>query len=266
MLTGCINSKNSPTTNSTSSEVFSGYEYVGSELVVRFQDEIEVRKAILFDENAEETYQTIEQPNGSVQFTVIYPDRNESLLSKSLYVKAKTAEGWSRHSVWEPIHGVVKSIDVKKDGRVLFDIENTGTASLLVRFVGIYGDVPNPTVDPQSNDFDRDSFELGPGVVGTGHNRPLNPTRTDLVVSPKETATFETLYAPFAFTEGATEDDCAGTEESAEMAIVHASGKIASYSFTYTASGNPVVIEGRTSSTAGQQTAEACEVVETSRS
>lgn len=251
--------------NQNSSDVFQSYSYERTELVVRFQDEAEVKEAVLVNRTTDEQYQTISQPSNSVRFDVVFPDRLESYISKDLYVEAKTSDGWVSQWVWEPVHGVAQNIDVQSDGRASFDIHNTGIAPLLVRFVGIYGDVPNPTVDLQSDSFDRDSFELGPSIVGSGRSRPLNPPRTDLVVGPGETVPFETIYRPFAFVGGAPEGACDGTERSGEIGIFHSSGKIASYTFTYSASGGPVVVGDETDGTASQQVAEKCNTATTSR-
>lgn len=265
LTTGCIGTGSTTGGNRNNSDVFQSYSYKRTELEVRFQDEVAVEEAVLVNRGTGEEYQTVSNPSGSARFDVVFPERLESYVSKDLYVKAKTAGGWVSQRVWEPVHGVARNISVQTDGSASFEIHNTGTAPLLVRFVGIYGDVPNPTVDLQSDSFDRDSFELGPSVVGTGRNRPLDPPRSDLVVGPDETASFETTYRPFAFAGGTPETACDGTERSGEIGILHSTSLIASYSFTYTASGDPVVVGNGVDGTASQQRAETCEAVTTSR-
>lgn len=264
LASGCTG-LSSTGTNQNSSAVFQSYNYERTELIVRFQDEATVEKAALVDRTADEQYQTVSHPSDSVRFDVVFPDRLASYISKDLYVEAKTSDGWVSQWVWEPVHGVAQNIEVQSDGRASFDIHNTGTAPLLVRFVGMYGNVPNPTVELQSESFDRGSFELGPGVVGAGRSRPLNPSRTDLVVGPDETVPFETIYRPFAFVDGAPDGTCDGTERNGEIGIFHSSGKIASYTFTYSASGGPVAVGGETDEAASQQKVEKCDTVTTSR-
>ncbi|WP_235920868.1 hypothetical protein [Natronorubrum halalkaliphilum] len=129
------------------------------------------------------------------------------------------------------------------DSRARLDIENQTSVPLLVQFVAIYGDVPNPCVDPQGDSFDRSASDLGPGVVGAGSNRPLSPSRTDLVVPAAETRAFETTYAPFAFPDGADADACTDDDRRGTVAIVHGSGGSAAYGFTYQLEGEPTSIE-----------------------
>jgi hypothetical protein len=83
-----------------------------------------------------------------------------------------------------------------------------------------------------------------PVVVGVGPNRRLSPSRTDLVVSPGETAPFETTYAPFAFPDGAGPDACDGDERTAQIAVVHTSGGSASYTFSYRLEDDPGTLAG----------------------
>lgn len=262
---GCLTMESSADNSQNSSDVFRSYSYEGTKLVVRFREEAEIEEAVLVNRTTGEQYQTVSYPGNSVQFDIIFPDRLESYISRGLHVEAKTSDGLVSQWVWEPVHGVAQNIDIQSDGSVCIDIHNTGHAPLLVRFVGIYQDVPNPTVDLQSSSFDRDSFESGPGVVGSGRNQPLNPSRTDLVVGPDETASFETVYRPFAFVDGAPEDACKGTERSGKVGIFHASGLIASYGFTYTGSGGPVAVGNETNETDGQQEVEKCKQVSSSR-
>ncbi|WP_247000337.1 hypothetical protein [Halosolutus gelatinilyticus] len=161
-------------------------------------------------------------------------------------MKAETPDGWARHWFLGLVHGYAQTVEPLPDGRARLEIENQAEAPLLVRFVAIYGDVPNPTIDPQGESFDRSSLGVDPGVVGVGANRPLSPSRTDLVIPPKKTRSFETTYAPFAFPDGADADDCAGDERRGKVAIVHGSSGSAAYDFTYRLDGEPTALEGRT--------------------
>ncbi|ELY89238.1 hypothetical protein [Natrinema altunense] len=181
---------------------------------------------------------------------MVFPDRLETYLTThlALRVKAETGDGWAEQSVWEPVHGAARNVEPLPDGRARFDIENRTHASILARFIAIYGHVPNPTIDPQRDSFDRSSFDLGPGIVGIGSNRPLSPSRTDLVVPPEETRTFETVYAPFAYPNGADAEDCLGDERTGTIALVHGSDLNASYDFTYRLEGKPAALEGLTAS------------------
>ncbi len=129
---------------------------------------------------------------------MVFPDRLETSLTthSALRIKAETGDGWAEQSVWEPVHGAARNVEPLPDGRARFDIENRTHASILARFIAIYGHVPNPTIDPQRDSFDRSSFDLGPGIVGVGSNRPLSPSRTDLVVRLEgEPAALEGLTA-----------------------------------------------------------------------
>ncbi|ACV48237.1 hypothetical protein Hmuk_2124 [Halomicrobium mukohataei DSM 12286] len=263
MTGGCLGLGVSADDDQTGAGVFQSHRYEGRQLIVQFQERAEIEEAVLVDRALDRQYQRIARPADRAYFDVVFPDRLESSLSKNLYVKAKTAGGWVSEWVWEPVHGAAKNIEVGSDGSVAFDIHNTGAAPLLVRFVGIYGDVPNSTVDLQADSFEREALEFGPGVVGAGDNRPLDPSRGDLVVGPGETARFETVYRPFAFEDGAPAGSCDGTERTGDIGIVHASGTITSYTFSYRGSGGRVAAE--TDASASQQGVEACDTVTTSR-
>ena len=217
------------------SRVFDGFRYERAELVVEFQEDADVERAVLFDSVADVEYETVERPASSVRFSVVFPDRLETYISSrpALRVKAETPDGVARLSVWEPVHGVARNLEPLSDGRARFNLENQGEAPLLVRFVGIYDDVPNPTVDPQADSFTAESFDLDPSVVGIGENRPLTPSRTDLIIPGGETSSFETTYAPFAFPNTAPTDTCDGAVRTGTIAIVHASGGSTAYSFRY---------------------------------
>ncbi|WP_222919281.1 hypothetical protein [Natrinema sp. SYSU A 869] len=250
-LAGCIESLPFAGDSPETSDVFEDYWYEETELAVRFRDDVDVKQAVLFNSDTDVEYETIERPGNTVRFSVVFPDRLETYLTHrpALRVKAETANGWARQSVWEPVHGAVRSVEPLADGRARFDIENQTPAPILARFVAIYGHVPNPTIDPQHDSFDRSSFDLGPGIVGVGANRPLSPSRTDLVVPPEETRPFETLYAPFAYRDGADAEGCLGDERTGTTALVHGSGLNASYGFTYRLEGEPTAPKGRESAT-----------------
>lgn len=206
------------------SGVVETHRFDGTDLVVRFHDGVDVQRVALENRLSGTAYETIERPADVVRFPVVFPDRLETYVSGSLTVSAETTDGRARQWVPGTVHGVPRNVAVLPDGRARFEIENRGNAPLLVRFVGIYGDVPNPTVDPQRDAFDRSSFDRGPGVVGVGRNRPRSASRTDLVVAPGETKPFETTYAPFALPDGADAADGGGDERTATIAVVNASG------------------------------------------
>lgn len=243
---GCAESVGFADSPPDPSAVFEDYRFDGPELLVRFREGVTVERAVLFDSATDEEYGTVDRPTVTVRFPVVFPDRFETYVSRSLHVKAETPDGWTSEWIPETVHATTRNVELLRDGRARFEVENVGGAPLLVRFVGIYGDIPNPTVDPQSESFDRSSFDLGPGVVGVGSNRPLSPSRTDLVVSPGETVPFETTYAPFAFPDGAEPNACGGGERTARIAVVHASGGSASYTFSYRLKGEPSSLPGGT--------------------
>ncbi|ERG88331.1 MAG: hypothetical protein J07HX5_00475 [halophilic archaeon J07HX5] len=143
------------------------------------------------------------------------------------------------------------------DGRASFEVHNLGTASLLIRFVGIYGDVPNPTVDIQSDSFDIDSFEQGPSVVGSGRRQESNSQREYLVVGPDEATRLETTYRPFVFSSDKSETACDGSEHTGEIGFVQSPGPLKSsrgtisYAFTYSLSGGPVRVDSDDGSSRG---------------
>ena len=251
LTAGCAESLSLDTDQPKAFDVFENHRFEGTELVVQFRDGAEVQNATLVNSSTEEEYETVEQPSESARFPVVFPDRLETYVSNSLHVRAKTQDGWVRKWIPETAHGFARNVEVLQDGRARFEIENQGEAPLLVRFVGIYGDVPNPTVNPQRDSFDRSSFAFGPSVFGTGHNRTLSPSRTDLVVPSGETAPFETTYAPFAFPNGTDPDSCDGDERTAEIAIVHASGGSAAYTFPYRLDGDPTPVEGQAATVCG---------------
>ncbi|ELY75514.1 twin-arginine translocation signal domain-containing protein [Natrinema gari] len=226
-------------------DVFEDYWYDGTDLVVRFRDGADVRRAVLHNPAADEEYETVTRPGSRVRFPVVFPDRLETYVSRSLRVTAETPDGSTQQRIWGAVHAYVSTVDPLPDGRARLEIENQGDGPLLVRFVAIHGDVPNPTVDPQADSFDPSTFDLGPGVIGIEENRPLSPSRTDLVVPPGETKPFETTYVPFAFPDGVDAADCAGDERTGRIAVVPGSGGSMAYDFTYRLEGEPANLEGR---------------------
>lgn len=243
LTAGCVESLPFSTTRLESDEVFDDYRFDGTDLVVEFRDDVE--RAVLYELGRDDAYETIDRPGSTVRFQVVFPDRLETYVSMSLRVEAETADGAAQLGVGGPVHPYVTAVEPLPDGRARLEIENQTAIPLLVRFVAVYGDVPNPTVDPQGDAFDESSFDLGPGVVGVDENQPLSPSRTDLVVPPEETRPFETTYAPFAFPDGATTADCDGTERTGSVAVVRGSGGSAAYSFSYRLEGEPAELQGR---------------------
>ena len=229
------------------SEVFAEYWYDRGELVVEFQEDADVERVELFDPAEDNAYEALERPASSVRFAVVFPDRLETYVSArpGLRLKAETPDGVARTSVWEPVHGVAREVEVLPDGRARFEIENQGEAPLLVRFVSFYGDVPNPTVNPQADSFELGSLYHSPGILGIEENRPLTPSRTDLVILGGETNAFETTYAPFALSEDMPSNDGDGGARTGMIGIVHASGGVNAYSFTYRIDGDLASIEGQ---------------------
>lgn len=252
LTAGCVESLRFGTEQVDPSAVFAGHRFEGTDLVVEFRDGTDVERIALVNSSTDETYDVVEHPRGAARFPVVFPGQLKTYVAQSLHVRVETPDGSVRRWIPETVHAYVDGVEVLGDGRARFDVMNQGEAPLLVRFVGVHGDVPNPTVDPQAESFDRSSFELGPGVVGVGSNRPLSPTRTDLVVPAGETAPFETTYAPFAFPNGADSADCDGSERIAEITVVHASGGSAAYTFSYRLDGEPTPVEGHDATVCGR--------------
>ncbi|MBZ6496330.1 hypothetical protein [Natrinema longum] len=254
---GCTESLPLTGTRLETDDVFEEYWYEETDLLVQFRDDVDVEQAILVDSSTDEEFDRVEGPVGTARFPVLFPNRLETALSSypGLRVRAETPDGTAHLSVWDVIHGVTRAVEPLPDGRARFTLENQGDAPLLARFVAIYGDVPNPTVDPQADSFDSSTFDPGPGVIGIEENRPLSPSRTDLVVPPGETKPFETTYAPFVFPDGVDAADCGDAERRGKIAVLHGSGGSATYGFTYTLDGEPAARDG--------QTAAVCETVET---
>lgn len=243
LTAGCVDSLPLTTARLDSDAVFASSRFDGGDLVVEFQDDVTVREVVLFEPSTEGEYERIEDPDRTVRFQVVFPERLETLLSTSLRVQAETADGVATLRVGALVHAHVADVEPLPDGRARLDIENQADGPLLVRFVAIYGNVPNPTIDPQGDSFDRASFDRGPGVVGVGTNQRLSPSRRDLIVPSGETKSFETTYAPFAFPDGADAADCDGGERTGRVAVVHGSGGSAAYDFTYRLEGEASALE-----------------------
>ena len=213
--------------------VVKNYQYEETELVVQLSEEFDIKQASIYDSSSDTQYASIDHPRSNCRFQVVFPDRLETYASKSLHLEVKTARGTVTEWIWKgPAHGQTSAVDVGPEGQARFDITNQGEKPLLVRFVAISGDVPNPTGDPQHVSFDLSALGFGPGVLGTGSNRPQSPNRSDLVISPGETAPFETTYAPFAVPEDST-TEWGGTDRTAEITIVQGSGGSTKYDFIY---------------------------------
>ena len=246
-VVGCITSiLPDRRTQRPASEVFAGFRYDRTELVVELREQADIQSLALVDPSKDDPYEVLDRPSYSVRFRVVFPDRLATYVTArpGLRVRAETADGVARQIVWEPVHGVASLTAILPDGRVRFEIENQGKASLLARFVGIYGDVPNPTVNLQADGFERRSLGRGPGIVGIGENRPLTPSRTDLVVPGGESNRFETTYAPFAIPNARGSESCDGEPRTAQIGVVQASGQITAYDFTYQLDGDRHSLEG----------------------
>ncbi|ELY69522.1 hypothetical protein [Natrinema versiforme] len=229
---GCTDSLPFTTTRLDSNDVFEGYRFDETDLVVEFRDGVDIQRATLYESGGGE-YETIERPGTPVRFPVVFPERLETRLSLSLRIEVETSAGVATMRVGALVHAYVTGVEPLPDGRARLEIENQADGPLLVRFVGIYGDVPNPTIDPLRDSFDRSSFDRGPGVVGVAANQRLSPSRTDLVVPSNTSKSFETTYTPFAFPEGTNATNCDGTERTGRVAVVHGSGGSAAYDFRY---------------------------------
>jgi len=213
--------------------VVKGYHYEGTELVVQLSEDFDIEQASIYDSASDTQYASIERPSSECRFQVVFPDRLETYATKSLHLDVQTASGTVTEWVWNgPAHAHTSAVDVGPEGQDQFEITNQGDAPLLVRFVAISGDVPAPTVDPQDESFDSSALGFGPGVLGTGSNRPQSTDRMDLLISPGETAPFETTYTPFAVPEGST-TEWGGTDRTGEITIVQGSGGSVKYDFTY---------------------------------
>jgi len=232
-IAGCARSLSFGGDSPDASSVVERYHYEGAELVVQLSEDFDIEQVSIYDSSSDTQYASVERPSSNCRFQVVFSDRLETYATKSLHLDVETASGTVTEWIWKgPAHGLASGVDVGPEGQARFEITNQGGTPLLVRFVAISGDVPDPTVDPQDESFDRSALGFGPGVVGTGSNRPQSPNRTDLVVSPGETAPFETTYTPFAAPEDGTTDR-GGTDRTGEITVVQASGGSVKYDFTY---------------------------------
>ncbi len=232
-LAGCAGSLPFGSDPPEAAAVVEGFRFEGTEVVVRFGEAFEIERATIYDSDSDTRYASVERPGRDCRFRVLFPERLETYATRSLHVEVETTDGTVTEWLWEgPAHGHVSTVHVGPEGQARFEVTNQGETPLLVRFVAITGDVPEPTVDPQGDSFDRSALGFGPGVVGTGPNRPRSPDRSDLVVSSGETAPFETTYAPFAVPEDGG-DEWRGTDRTGHVTVVHGSGGSARYDFTY---------------------------------
>lgn len=232
-VAGCAESLQFGNDSPRASSVVEGYHYEDTELVVRLDEEFDITEASIYNSSRDTQYASIENPSANCRFQVVFPDRLETYATKSLKLEVDTERGTVTEWIWKgPVHGHTSAVEVGPEGQAQFDITNQGETPLLVRFVAISGDVPAPTVDPQHESFDRSTLGFGPGVVGTGPNRPQSPSRSDLVISSGETAPFETTYSPFAVPEDSN-TEWSGTDRTGEITIVAASGSSMKYNFTY---------------------------------
>jgi hypothetical protein len=217
--------------------VVEGYHYEATELIVELSEEFDVVQASIYDSASDTRYASVERPSSECRFQVVFPSRLETYATRSLHLDVETARGTITEWIWKgPAHAHASGVDVGPEGQAQFDIVNRGETPLLVRFVAVSGDVPSPTVDPQDDSFDSSALGFGPGALGTGSNRPQSPTRSDLVISPGETAPFETTYAPFAVPEDSTAE-WDGTARTGEITIVQGSGTRTKYDFSYRLAG-----------------------------
>jgi hypothetical protein len=232
-VAGCAESLPFGNDPPTATSVVKGYHYEETELVVQLSEGFDIKQASIYDSSNDTQYASIEQPPPNCRFRVVFPDRLETYATESLHLEVETAKGTVTEWIWKgPAHGYTSAVNVGPEGRAQFEIMNQGNTPLLVRFVAISGDVPNPTVDPQHESFDLSALGFGPGVLGTGSNRPQSPNRSDLVISPGEIVPFETTYAPFAVPEDSNAE-WSGTDRTGEITIVEGSGSSAKYDFTY---------------------------------
>jgi hypothetical protein len=164
-------------------------------------------------------------------------NRLKTYATKSLHLDVETARGTVTEWIWKgPEHGHTDAFEVGSDGRAQFDITNQGETPLLVWFVAIHGDVPNPTINPQHESFNPATLGFGPGVLGTGSNRPQSPTRSDLVISSGETAPFATTYAPFAVPDDRS-NEWGEKERTGKITIISGPGGSMQYDFRYRLAG-----------------------------
>lgn len=232
-MAGCAESLPFSSGSPDAASVVENYYHEETELIVQLSEDFDIKQASIYDSSSDTQYASVERPESECRFQVVFPDRLETYATKSLHLEVETARGTVTEWIWKgPAHGHTSNVAVGPEGQAQFDITNQGEKPLLVRFVAISGDVPNPTVDPQHESFDSSTLGFGPGVLGTGSNRPQSSTRSDLVISPGETAPFETTYAPFAVPEDSTAE-WDRTDRTGEITVVQGSGITVKYDFTY---------------------------------
>lgn len=207
---------------------FDRYRYEGRELVVDLQefDEVEAVTFLTSVQGETTEHESVSRPGETVRFPVILPDRLETRMTRRVgeYVRVTTPAETRRLSVGEPVHGAVRDFSVRDDGQAEFAVENLAAAPILTRFVAIHGDeVPNPTVNPHDDSFDRE--QLGePNVVATGGDPTDSGDRSDLVVPPGETISYRSTGKPFTTAVG--EDSREGM-----VTLVYGAGGSSGWSF-----------------------------------
>ncbi|WP_435154417.1 hypothetical protein [Haladaptatus sp. DFWS20] len=96
LTTGCMKSLPFTTDLPAASDVFESYRFEGTNLVVTFDDTIDVQEVDLFNSYTDEEYETIQHPPRTVRFPVVFPNRLETYIAQSLHVKAKISDDCSR--------------------------------------------------------------------------------------------------------------------------------------------------------------------------
>jgi hypothetical protein len=232
-VSGCAESLSFGNHPPDADSVVESYHYEGAELVIQLSEEFDITQASIYDSSSDIQYASKEHPASTCRFQVVFPGRLETYATRSLHLEVETTNGTVTEWIWEgPAHSHTSGVSVGPEGQAQFEITNQGETPLLIRFVAISGDVPNPTVDPHQDSFDISALGFGPGVVGTGANRPQSPGRSDLAIPIGETAPFETTYAPFVVPEDSNAE-WAGTDRTGEITIVLGSGISTKYDFTY---------------------------------
>src|SRR6056297_1621363 len=158
LLAGCTEQVLQTESSIESNEVFAGRWFDDTDLVVEFRDAVDVETVSLRNWRTDETYETIDQPGETARFRVVFPERLETYIGDAFQIDAKTSEGRADQHVRGFVHAYATAVEPLSDGRARVDLENQANAPLLVRFVGITGDVPNPTIDPLSDSVDQSSI------------------------------------------------------------------------------------------------------------
>ncbi len=226
-----------------SDSVFESHRFDGTDLLVTFRDSVDVTSASTINGRTSVVYERIDEPARTVRFQVIRPTALETDVGLQLHVRATVGEKTASKRIPCHVHGHIHNCEILSDGRVRFDLENQAIAPLLVRFISVYGDVPNPAVDPTSDSFEWSELPATPGVVGVESDRPVSPMRSDLVIEAGKVRTFETTYAPFAVPGGA---GCESKERYGSIAVVHGNESTAAYDLQYRLGGMPTEVDGAT--------------------